>query len=179
MAFILIHNNRQKQNYLCLSTDVKPTANIPISSICYETNTKNSFIFDGTSWQTYDSASNGLTLAAGIAAWLAAPSSANLAAAMTDKTGTGALVFGTIPTFTTSIRFGGTSSSFPSIKQSSAVAQARLADDSAFAQIQGKLTTDVAAVTGLTAGVVAALTTATIVLYDSTGTAYRVPCITP
>lgn len=34
-----------------------------------------------------------------------------------------------------------------------------------------------AAVTGLTAGVLAATTNATIVLYDSTGQAYRVPCI--
>lgn len=35
------------------------------------------------------------------------------------------------------------------------------------------------AVTGLIAGALAALTTASIVIYDSTGTAYRVPCITP
>lgn len=34
-----------------------------------------------------------------------------------------------------------------------------------------------AAVTGLVAGAVAALTTATIVIYDSTGQAYRVPCV--
>lgn len=34
-----------------------------------------------------------------------------------------------------------------------------------------------AAVTGLVAGAVAALTTATIVLFDSTGQAYRVPCV--
>jgi hypothetical protein len=40
-------------------------------------------------------------LAAGIAAWLAAPSSANLIAAVTDETGTGALVFATSPTLTT------------------------------------------------------------------------------
>lgn len=36
-----------------------------------------------------------------------------------------------------------------------------------------------AAVTGLIAGALSALTTASIVIYDSTGTAYRVPCITP
>lgn len=35
------------------------------------------------------------------------------------------------------------------------------------------------ATTGLIAGALAALTTASIVIYDSTGTAYRVPCITP
>jgi len=37
----------------------------------------------------------------GIAAWLGTPSSANLAAAITDETGSGALVFGTSPTLTT------------------------------------------------------------------------------
>lgn len=39
-------------------------------------------------------------LATGITTWLATPSSANLAAAVTDETGTGALVFGTTPTLT-------------------------------------------------------------------------------
>lgn len=38
-------------------------------------------------------------LAANVAAFLAVPSSANLAAAVTDETGTGALVFATSPTF--------------------------------------------------------------------------------
>lgn len=51
-------------------------------------------------------------LGTGVAAFLAAPSSANLAAAITGKTGTGALVFGTAPTFTTSATtpavYGGT-----------------------------------------------------------------------
>ena len=39
----------------------------------------------------------------GVATFLATPSSANLLAAVTDETGTGALVFGTSPTFTTQI----------------------------------------------------------------------------
>ena len=38
---------------------------------------------------------------AGVATWLGTPSSANLAAAVTDETGTGALVFATSPTLTT------------------------------------------------------------------------------
>ena len=42
-------------------------------------------------------------LGTGVATWLATPSSANLAAAVTDETGSGALVFGTSPTFTTQI----------------------------------------------------------------------------
>ena len=40
-------------------------------------------------------------LAAGIAAWLTTPSSANLRAAMTDETGTGVLVFNNTPTLIT------------------------------------------------------------------------------
>lgn len=42
-------------------------------------------------------------LGAGIAAWLATPSSANLITAVTDKTGTGALMFATSPLITTDI----------------------------------------------------------------------------
>jgi len=42
-------------------------------------------------------------LGTGVATFLATPSSANLAAAITDETGSGALVFGTSPTFTTQI----------------------------------------------------------------------------
>ena len=43
------------------------------------------------------------SLGAGVATFLGTPSSANLAAAVTDETGSGALVFGTTPTFTTNI----------------------------------------------------------------------------
>lgn len=67
----------------------------------------------------------------------------------------------------------------PALKPSSTTMQARLGDDSAFAPLQGKLTTDTNATTGLVAGALAALTTASIVIYDATGTAYRVPCVTP
>lgn len=42
-------------------------------------------------------------LGTGIATWLATPTSANLAVAVTDETGTGALVFGTAPIFTTNL----------------------------------------------------------------------------
>jgi hypothetical protein len=45
------------------------------------------------------------TPGAGIQTFLTTPSSANLAAAVTDETGSGALVFGTSPTFTTDARF--------------------------------------------------------------------------
>jgi hypothetical protein len=42
-------------------------------------------------------------LGTGVAAWLATPSSANLAAAITDETGSGLLVFATSPVFSTDI----------------------------------------------------------------------------
>jgi hypothetical protein len=69
------------------------------------------------------------------------------------------------------VRFAGTTSSFPALKRSSTTLQARLADDSAFTNIQGKLTTD----TAYTATVI--VPTGYLTLYDSTGTAYRVPCV--
>jgi hypothetical protein len=62
--------------------------------------------------KTIDGASNTLTvriandvsgLAAGVATFLGTPSSANLASAVTDETGSGALVFGTSPTLTTPV----------------------------------------------------------------------------
>ena len=63
------------------------------------------------------------------------------------------------------LQFGGTTSSFPALKRSSTTLQARLADDSAFAPVQGKLTTD----TAYTAG--------DLVVYDSAGTAYKIPAV--
>lgn len=67
----------------------------------------------------------------------------------------------------------------PALKPSSTTLQARLADDSGFASVQGLLTTAANATTGLVVGALAALTNASIVIYDATGTAYRVPCVTP
>jgi hypothetical protein len=66
------------------------------------------------------------------------------------------------------LMFAGTTSSFPALKRSGTTLQARLADDSAFASIQGKLTTE----TAFAAGTVTA--TGYLTFYDSTGTAYRV-----
>jgi hypothetical protein len=54
------------------------------------------------------------SLGAGVATWLGTPSSANLATAVTDETGSGALVFATAPTFTTSIDGGSTFAAFAS-----------------------------------------------------------------
>lgn len=73
--------------------------------------------------------------------------------------------------------FAGITSSFPALKRSTTILQGRLADDSAYCSLQGKLTTDTNATTGLVAGVLAATTNASIVVYDASGQAYRVPCI--
>jgi len=66
------------------------------------------------------------------------------------------------------LMFAGTTSRFPALKRSGTTLQAGLADDSAFASIQGKLTTE----TAFVAGTVTA--TGHLTFYDSTGTAYRV-----
>jgi hypothetical protein len=77
----------------------------------------------------------------------------------------------TVGIATNTLMLGGITSAFPAIKRSTTSLQARLADDSAFTNIQGKLTTD----TAYTATVV--VPTGFLTLYDSTGTAYRVPCV--
>jgi hypothetical protein len=46
-------------------------------------------------------------LGTGVATWAATPSSANLASAITDETGSGALAFATSPTFTTNLSING------------------------------------------------------------------------
>ena len=69
------------------------------------------------------------------------------------------------------IQLGGTTSAFPAIKRNGTGIDIVLADDSAFAPVKGKLTTD----TAYTATVVTP--TGFLTLYDSTGTAYRVPCV--
>ena len=68
-------------------------------------------------------------------------------------------------------RFGGTTSSFPALKRNGTGIDVRLADDSDYAPIKGKLTT--------VANAVAETITPdhTITLYDAAGTAYKVPCV--
>ena len=71
----------------------------------------------------------------------------------------------------TKLNLAGNTDSFPALKRSTTRIQAVLATtDTTFTNIQGKLTTD----TAYTGTVVAA--TGYITIYDSTGTAYRVPC---
>ena len=69
------------------------------------------------------------------------------------------------------LQFGGTTSSFPSLKRSSTVLQSRLADDSDFSPLQGQLRTHANAVSETITA------THTLTLYDAAGTAYKVPCV--
>jgi hypothetical protein len=69
------------------------------------------------------------------------------------------------------INFGGDTTSFPALKRSSTVLQARLANDSDFCPLQGQLRTHANAVTEtITAD-------KTLTFYDAAGTAYKVPCV--
>jgi hypothetical protein len=83
----------------------------------FETDTLKAKLGDGvTAWTSLTYALGATSVAvgnitglgAGVATWLATPSSANLAAAMTTETGTaGNLVFSISPTFTTDITITG------------------------------------------------------------------------
>lgn len=75
-----------------------------------ETDTLKTKIGDGsTAWTSLAyatgsiSISNVTGLGTGVATWLGTPSSSNLAAAVTDETGTGSLVFATTPTLVTPV----------------------------------------------------------------------------
>lgn len=66
------------------------------------------------------------------------------------------------------LMFGGATSSFPAIKRSTTILQARLADDSDFATFQGKLRSHA------NAAAETPTATHTITIYDAAGTAYKV-----
>jgi hypothetical protein len=66
------------------------------------------------------------------------------------------------------LQFGGTTSSFPALKRSTTILQARLADDSAFAPIQGIHRTHTNAVAETPTA------THTIEIQDASGTTYKV-----
>lgn len=69
------------------------------------------------------------------------------------------------------LQFGGTTSSFPSIKRSGIIAQARLADDSDFCPLQGQLRTHANAVAEIV------VPTHTLVIQDASGTSYKVSAV--
>ena len=72
------------------------------SDITLSSSASLTFIYDTTSsrWRIIGGAGSGVSYGAGVVTFLGTPSSANLAAAITDETGSGALVFGTSPTLT-------------------------------------------------------------------------------
>ena len=71
------------------------TLNVPTASAT------NRGALSAADWSTFNGKQAALSLAAGVQTFLGAPSSANLATALTDKTGTGVNVFGTSPTIAT------------------------------------------------------------------------------
>lgn len=87
-------------------TSANPT--LAAGEFGYETDTGKAKIGDGTTtWNSLSYSVGGVAvgnisgLGTGVATWLATPSSANLASAVTDETGSGSLVFGTSPTIAT------------------------------------------------------------------------------
>lgn len=81
-------------------------------------------------------------LGTGVATWLATPSSANLASAVTGETGSGALVFGTSPAFTTNFTLAnGASPTTSSVAQMAFDTDAWAASRGAVAVHDGTATT--------------------------------------
>lgn len=84
---VLLQGNRAGQ----------PAANsVPAGTLYFVTDEGKLEQSDAASWSAY-----GVVYGTGVAAFLATPSSANLATAVTGETGSGALVFGTSPALTT------------------------------------------------------------------------------
>lgn len=81
-----------------------------------------------------------ITRAPGFDAWVATPTSANLAALVGDETGTGPLVFGTGPTLSAPLLAGGTSGT--TVLQASANASGTLTLPAATDTLVGRATTD-------------------------------------
>ena len=82
-------------------------------------------------------------LGSGIATFLTTPSSANLATAVTDETGSGALVFATLPTFgTTGVKFSGSTSGTTTVLSGATAGTSVLTLPVATDTLVGKTTTD-------------------------------------
>jgi len=96
-----------------IANDVSGLGTGVATALAVNTGTAGAFVVNGGALGTPSSGTltncTGLPLGSvtglgtGVATFLATPSSANLASAVTDETGSGALVFGTSPTFTTQI----------------------------------------------------------------------------
>ncbi|MBA60761.1 MAG: hypothetical protein CMJ76_00160 [Planctomycetaceae bacterium] len=85
-----------------------PDGDAQVAGNLYFNTTSNAMkVYSGSSWSAVAPTATSVTISqisdlnANLDAFLATPSSANLISAVTDETGTGALVFGTSPTLTT------------------------------------------------------------------------------
>ena len=82
-------------------------------------------------------------LGTGVATFLATPSSANLASAITDETGSGSLVFATLPTFgATGVKFSGSTSGTTTVLSGATAGTSVLTLPVATDTLVGKTTTD-------------------------------------
>ena len=82
-------------------------------------------------------------LGTGVATFLATPSSANLISAVTDETGSGSLVFATLPTFgTTGVKFSGSTSGTTTLVSGATAGTSSLTLPVATDTLVGKATTD-------------------------------------
>ena len=83
------------------------------------------------------------SLGTGVATFLGTPSSANLASAVTDETGSGSLVFATLPTFdTTGVKFSGSTSGTTTVLSGATAGTSVLTLPVATDTLVGKATTD-------------------------------------
>jgi len=83
------------------------------------------------------------SLGTGIATFLGTPTSANLATAVTDETGSGSLVFATLPTFgTTGVKFSGSTSGTTTLLSGATAGTSVLTLPVATDTLVGKATTD-------------------------------------
>lgn len=88
--------------------------------------------------------STGITgLGSNVSTFLATPSSANLSSAVTDETGSGSLVFATLPTFGgTGVRFSGSTSGTTTVLATATAGTTTLTLPAATDTLVGKATTD-------------------------------------
>ena len=111
-------------------------------------------------------------LGTGVATFLATPSSTNLASAVTDETGSGSLVFATLPTFgATGVKFSGSTSGTTTVLSGATAGTSVLTLPVATDTLVGKTTTDTLTNKTLTTPIISSISnTGTLTLPTSTDT---------